>query len=201
MARIALFHPSMGVRPGVLDAAARLREAGHEVLIVDQYAGRVFDGYAEADAFVESVGFPFLMQRALDGVEPLADGFVCIGFSNGGGMAEHVALHRAIGGAVLCSGALPLELIGGSSWPAGVPVQLHCSERDPRRHAGWTETLARTIAGAGADVELFEYPGEGHLFTDASLPAEHDAASASLFWERTLEFCAQHGRSARTYRS
>ena len=47
MASIALFHSVLGVRPGVLDAAARLRAAGHEVLVGDQYGGRVFDDYGD----------------------------------------------------------------------------------------------------------------------------------------------------------
>jgi dienelactone hydrolase len=197
VARIALFHPSMGVRPGILAAAERLRAAGHDALIVDQYEGRVFDGYDEADEHVQSIGFPALLQRALDGVASLDDGFLCVGFSNGGGMAEHVALHRAIGGAVLCSGALPLELIGGAAWPAGVPAQLHYTERDPRRHDGWAETLGRSVAEAGGEVELFEYPGEGHLFTDPSLPAEYDPVAAAQFWTCTLDFCERHGRGDR----
>lgn len=46
MASIALFHSVLGVRPGVQDAAARLRARGHEVLVVDQYDGRSFDDYA-----------------------------------------------------------------------------------------------------------------------------------------------------------
>jgi dienelactone hydrolase len=50
--------------------------------------------------------------------------------------------------------------------------------------AAWQAGLGR----AGARVEVFEYRG-GHLFTDPDLP-DHDAASASLAWERSLKFCA-----------
>jgi dienelactone hydrolase len=66
MASIALFHSVLGVRPGVQDAAARLRARGHEVLVVDQYDGRSFDDYATAVAYQEVVGFPALMQAALE---------------------------------------------------------------------------------------------------------------------------------------
>jgi len=58
MASIALFHSVLEVRPGVQDAAARLRARGHEVLVVDQYVGRSFDDYAPAVAYQEEVGFP-----------------------------------------------------------------------------------------------------------------------------------------------
>lgn len=112
MTDIALFHSVLGVRPGVHDAAERLRAAGHSVTTVDQFAGRVFDDYEEASAHTESIGFPTLMQRALDAVERLPDGFVVVGFSNGGGMAEYVATQRRVSGAVLLSGTLPLEMLG-----------------------------------------------------------------------------------------
>ena len=43
MTAIALFPSVLGVRPGILDAAQRLRQAGHDVLVVDLYGGRTFD--------------------------------------------------------------------------------------------------------------------------------------------------------------
>ena len=39
-------------------------------------------------------------------------------------------------------------------------------------------------------VEMFDYPGEGHLFTDSSLAAEYDPQAAELLWSRVLSFCA-----------
>lgn len=194
MATIALFHSVLGVRPGVQDAAARLRAGGHDVRVVDQYDGEVFDDYDEAAAFVERVGgFPELMAAAVDAVADLPDGFLCLGFSNGAGMAEYVATQRRTGGVVLCSGALPLEYLGAEVWPAGVPVQIHTAEGDPRRVPGWTESVAESVAAAGGAVERFGYPATGHLFADSSLPSEYDAASARLLWDRVGGFCARHG--------
>ena len=37
-------------------------------------------------------------------------------------------------------------------------------------------------------VEVFRYPGSGHLFTDPSLPEEYDAEAAELAWQRALAF-------------
>jgi len=51
MTRIALFHSVLGLRPGVEAAAEVFRAAGHQVRVVDQYDGRVFSDYSEADAF------------------------------------------------------------------------------------------------------------------------------------------------------
>lgn len=190
MTTIALFHSVLGVRRGVLDAADRLRAAGHQVRVVDQYDGRVFDDYAQAGAHVDEVGFPALMAAALDGVAALPDGFVAAGFSNGAGMAEYVAVHGRCSGVLMFSGALPLAMLGADSWPAGVPVQLHAAEADPMRHQEWNDAFVADVRAAGASVEVFDYPVSGHLFTDPSLPGEYDSSAAELLWERALAFCA-----------
>jgi dienelactone hydrolase len=191
MADIALFHSVLGLRPGVQDAAARLRAAGHTVATVDQYDGRVFDDYDEAAGFTATIGYPALMQRALEGVEGLPDGFVAIGFSNGGGMAEYVATQRRVGGVVLASGTLPLAMIEVHAWPADTPVQIHYAVDDPNRRQEWIDSLVASVEAAGAPVEAFDYPGRGHLFTDASLPEEYDRSAAELLWKRVLAFCAE----------
>ena len=193
MATVALFHSALGVRPGVHDAAARLAAAGHEALVVDQYDGRVFDDYAAAGAHVEEVGFPELMARAEAGVAGLPDGFVVLGWSNGAGMAEYVATRRRVAGAVLVAGALPLELLGATGWPAGVPVQLHRTEADPFAQPEWEAAFVAAVEASGAPLERCAYPGAGHLFTDASLPAEYDAQATERFWGRVLGFLSGGG--------
>jgi dienelactone hydrolase len=193
MTEIALFHSVLGVRPGVVEAADRLRTAGHGVTVVDQYGGRTFDSYDEAGAHAEGIGYPVLMERAVAGVAGLDDGFVAAGFSNGGGMAEYVATRRAVGGVLMLSGALPLEMIGVEAWPAGVPAQIHYTEGDPFRNQGWIDAVAALVRASGSEVELFDYPGDGHLFTDPSMPDEYDAKAAEALWARVLAFCAAAG--------
>ena len=106
MTDIALFHSVLGVRPGVTEAADRLRSAGYKVLVVDQYDGHLFDDYDEADKFAQGIGYPALMGRAAQAVEDLPDGFITAGFSNGGGMAEFVATVRPVAGVLMLSGVL-----------------------------------------------------------------------------------------------
>ena len=193
MSQIALFHPSFGVSPGVVDAAERLRADGHEVLVVDQYDGRVFDDYEESGRFVDSIGFPELMRRALDTCADLDDGFIAAGFSNGGGMAEYVATQRRVGGVVMMSGAMPVTELGAEGWPPGVPAQIHYAVDDPRRAQDWLDETIAQIRAAGATVDFFEYPGDGHLVTDPSRPDEYDAEAAAQLWPRVLAFCRQNG--------
>lgn len=188
MTQIALFHSVLGLRPGMHAAAERLRSAGHEVLLVDQYDGQVFDDYSKADAFAQSLGYPELMRRAVAAVENLGDGFVAAGFSNGGGMAQYVATQRPTAGVLMLSGALPLHMLGSDQWPAGLPAQIHYSHDDPFRQQEWVDMVITAIHEADAPVEVFDYPGGGHLFTDASLPAEYQPEEAELLWKRVLAF-------------
>ncbi len=158
MTQIALFHSVLGLRPGVTEAAERLRAAGHEVLVVDQYSGTSFDDYVEAAAYAESISYPELMRRAVEAVQGLPDGLVVAGFSNGGAMAEHVATQREVAGVVMLSGALPLELLGVEGWPAGVPAQIHfrggaaLGARAGLRAARWPPTRWRSCAGSATSA-------------------------------------------------
>ena len=197
MATIALFHSVLGPREGVHDAAALLREKGHEVLVVDQYAGRTFDDYESASAHAESIGFPALMQRALEATAGLSTPFVTAGFSNGGGMAESVATARPgeVAGVLMLSGSLPLDLLG-ARWPAGVPAQIHYALEDPFRNEEWVQSVAASVREAGGECEVFDYPGSGHVFTDASKVDEFQPEEARQLWERVLAFLARVDASA-----
>jgi dienelactone hydrolase len=196
MSRIALFHSVLGVRPGIQDAADRLRAAGHQVTVVDQYDGRHFNDYDAATGYADELGYPELMGRAQEAVEALPDGFVAAGFSNGGGMAEFIATQRRVSGVLMLSGAMPLELLGGDAWPVGVPAQIHYMLRDPFRRQEWIEGVAESVREAGAEVDVFDYDGEGHLFTDPSLPGEYQADAAGLLWQRVLAFAPLSARAA-----
>jgi Dienelactone hydrolase family len=70
-------------------------------------------------------------------------------------------------------------------WPEDVPVQVHGKEADPF----FAEDLeaARALVESTDRAELFLYPGNEHLFADASLPA-YDATAAALLTERVLAF-------------
>jgi dienelactone hydrolase len=186
---IALYHSVLGVRTGVLDAAQRLRNEGYGVTVVDQYDGRVFDDYARASAYAESVGYPHLMQIALDAVSSIAEPLVCAGFSNGGGMAQFVAANRpGVAGALLMSGVMDPAMIGITAWPPSVPAQVHYTRGDPFRNEEWLAAGVKAITDSGASLEQFDYEGSGHLFTDPSLPGEYDEHSAALLWQRAFTF-------------
>ncbi|TQK19984.1 dienelactone hydrolase [Microbacterium sp. SLBN-154] len=188
MTDVVLFPSVLGVRPGVSDAADLLRDAGHDVVIVDVYDGRVFDDYDDAGRYEQSIGYPALMRRALDATRETPDGFFAAGFSNGAALAEYVATQRAVSGVLMLSGAIDVSMLGADSWPVGVNAQIHSARDDPFRDQAGIDTVVEQIRAAGGEAEIFDYEGTGHLFTDASLPREYDGHAAELLWSRALAF-------------
>jgi dienelactone hydrolase len=187
VATIALFHSVLGVRPGLLESAEMLRDHGHTVHVIDQYEGRMFEDYGAALEYVEGVGFPALMAFALGATAELPDRLVTMGFSNGAGMAEYVAGNRQVSGVVMLGGALdPNEL--GVRWPHGVDGQVHTTVDDPWREQQGIDAVVAAAEGAGGHVEVFDYPGSGHLFADPSKADEFQPAEAELMWSRVLDF-------------
>lgn len=187
MATIALFHSVLGIRPGLLQFADTLRAAGHEVHVMDQNEGKVFDEYEPAMALMEEVGFKELTARAMAATANLPDGFVTAGFSNGAGMAEYVAGRRRVAGVLMLGGALDLEWLD-MSWPAGVPAQIHTTVDDPWREQEGIDGVAQAVKAAGGEIEVFDYPGSGHLFADSSKADEYQPAEADLMMTRIKAF-------------
>jgi dienelactone hydrolase len=71
-----------------------------------------------------------------------------------------------------------------------MPGQLHKKDLDPLMDEGGPEELRKAADAVGAPVEIFSYPGTGHLFADPDGP-DYDEASASLMLERELAFLAR----------
>ena len=194
MAEVVLFHSVLGLRPGVIADADRLRAAGHTVHTPDLFDGEVFDDIDDGMRKEESLGYQEIFRRASEAVSGLPAGLVFGGFSMGVSYAEVLTASRPGSlGAVLMHGAVPVE--GGlreyfdiDRWPEGVPVQVHYAADDP-----WVEKkeevdpLGREVREAGASFEEYVYPGSGHLFADPDF-AEYDRASAEAMWERVISF-------------
>lgn len=193
MAEVVVFHSVLGLRPGVLGAAERLRAAGHTVHTPDLFEGDVFDNIDDGMRNEETLGFREIARRTEEAVAGLPAGLVFAGFSMGIPYAERLTASRPGAlGAVLMHGAVPVEELteyfGVERWPEGVPVQVHYAVDDP-----WVEAerevapLGDAVRGAGAEFEEYVYPGSAHLFADPDL-TEYDHASAEAMWERVVSF-------------
>ena len=193
MAEVVMFHSVLGLRPGVLDAAERLRTAGHTVHTPDLFDGEIFDNLDDGMGKEEALGFREIVGRTEVAVAGLPAGLIFAGFSMGVVYAERLAASRPGAlGAVLMHGAVPVdgltEYFGIERWPEGVPVQVHYAVDDP-----WVEAeqevvpLGDAVRGAGAEFEQYVYPGSGHLFADPDF-FEYDRASSKAMWERVVAF-------------
>jgi dienelactone hydrolase len=189
MSQIVLFHSVLGLRPGIHDAAQRLRADGHEVVVPDLLDGTVYDDYETAIASWRARSDE-LDRRTLEAVAHLPDGFVSAGFSAGGGQAFLAATQRPVSGVLLLSGVFVPSWLGDDvRWPQGVPAQVHTMLDDPFRDDAEAFAAQRSeVEQAGGTIEIFDYPGSGHLFADPSLPDEYDAEAADLMWSRVLGF-------------
>ncbi|WP_232680099.1 dienelactone hydrolase family protein [Nocardioides sp. R-C-SC26] len=178
MTDVLLFHHIQGLTDGVTAFADELRSAGHTVHTPDLFDGRTFATIEEGFAFARETGFDVVRARGMNAADALDPALVYAGFSFGVTIAQRLAQTRAgARGALLMHGCLPVEEYG-EEWPGGVPVQIHGMQDDEF----FDEDLpaARSLAESAESAELFVYPGEQHLFTDSSLDAYDEDATALL---------------------
>jgi dienelactone hydrolase len=187
MAEVVLFHHALGLTTGILAFADDLRSAGHTVHAPDLFQGRTFDTIEEGVGYARETGFDEVIERGVRAADGLPDGLVYGGFSLGVLPAQKLAQTRAgARGALLFDACVPVSEFG-SSWPDGVPVQVHAMDADPFFVDEGDIDAARALVDEAEDAELFLYPGNQHLFADSSLPS-YDADAAVLLRQRVLSF-------------
>lgn len=185
MTEVVLYHHILGLTDGVRSFAATLRRAGHTVHTPDLFEGRTFRTIEEGMAYARSVGFDVLNKRGVAAAEPLRHDVVYAGFSFGVMVAQRLAQTRTgARGALLMYACLPVSEFG-TAWPQDLPVQVHGMEGDP--FFDEDRAAAEALAASSDSAELFLYPGDAHLFADASVPG-YDPAAAALLGERVVAF-------------
>jgi dienelactone hydrolase len=190
MANVMLFHHAQGQTIGFLAFADALRQAGHTVHTPDLYDGRAFSNLDEGVAYAQSLGFGEIIARGSRAAEALPQDLIYAGFSLGVLPAQKLAQTRpGARGALLFEACVAVEEFG-SEWPGEVPAQIHGMDSDPLFVDEGDMGAARALVQSAKHAELFLYPGNGHLFADASLPA-YDKQAATLLTQRVLQFLAQ----------
>ncbi|RKN30731.1 dienelactone hydrolase family protein [Micromonospora musae] len=184
MGHVVLFHSVYGLRPAVLAAAERLRAAGHQVSTPDLYGVPAAETVEAGFALLEKIGQDVVLGRAAEAVAQLPPDTVLAGFSMGAGVAGALLAERPA-----TAGLLLLHGTGGS--PAavrpGLPVQLHLADPDSYEPPEEVDEWGTAMTVAGAQLEVFRYPGVGHLFTDPDV-SDHDAAATETTWSRVEAF-------------
>jgi len=189
VAQILLFHHAHGQTPGFFAFAEELRQAGHIVHTPDLYEGRTFDTLEDGVAHAHNIGFDTILQRGRAAATELPDALVYGGFSLGVMPAQMLAQTRpGAQGALLFHACVPISEFG-SSWPEGVPVQIHAMDADEFFVNDGDLDAARRLVKTVENAELFLYPGDQHLFADSSLHSYNNDA-ARLIMQRVLRFLA-----------
>ena len=187
LAEVLLFHHAQGLTPGVTAFAGTLRKAGHTVHTPDLFDGRTFDNVEKGMGFVRELGFGEVMERGESAVDGLPAELVYAGFSLGVVPAQKLAQTRpGARGALLFYSCMPVSEFG-STWPKGVPVQVHAKDADSFFVDDGDIDAARELIEEAEEAELFLYPGDQHIFADNSLPS-YDAEASALLMERVLDF-------------
>jgi dienelactone hydrolase len=187
MAEVVLFHHALGLTPGVVDFADKLRGAGEAVHTPDLYDGRTFETFEDGIHHAEEIGFGEVIDRGVRAVDGLSAELVYAGFSLGVLPAQKLAQTRpGARGALLFYSCIPVSEFS-PAWPAGVPVQVHGMDADPIFVGEGDVDAARALVESTDQAELFLYPGDQHYFADSTLPS-YDADAAALLLERTLAF-------------
>jgi dienelactone hydrolase len=196
MAEVVLFHHVQGLTDGVLAFAAELRAGGHTVHTPDLFDGERAATIEDGLALAGRIGDETIEARANEAVARLPQDLVYGGFSLGGASAQRLAQTRpGARGALMYEAFISLTAEWAfGPWPDGLPVQVHGMDKDPFFALEGDLDAARELAEAiGPQLaEVFTYPGDGHLFTDSSLPS-YDPAATALVLSRSREFLDRLG--------
>ena len=189
MAEVLLYHHAQGQTVGFLGFADELRRAGHTVHTPDLYDGRVYGTLDDGVAYADRIGTGEIIARGVRAADGLPGELVYAGFSLGVLPAQRLAQTRpGARGALLFHACIPIATFS-DVWPADLPVQIHGMEADPFFAGEGDIDAARALVESVRHAELFLYPGDQHLFADASLPS-YDPGAAALLTRRVLDFLA-----------
>lgn len=186
---IVLFHSVLGIRQGEINMANLMRSLGFEVTVPDLYNGKVFDNYEEALVLFEEMGVSGLIELAQKSLLETEGPIIFAGFSNGGALAEVMALqYPHVVGCILFHAALPITEIGATVWPKNLPVQIHYADKDPWRDESYVEKFLKQVNASGSPAHFFEYSSNGHLFTDSTLPDEYNEEETKKVYHHVTQF-------------
>jgi carboxymethylenebutenolidase len=195
---IVVVHENRGLNPHIEDIARRLALENYLVFAPDALAP--LGGYPGEEDKARSL-FATLDQtktredmaaafRYLKGRDDCTGRVGVVGFCYGGGIAHLLATRLPdLAAAVPFYGNNPPPEAASS---IKAPLLVHLAEMDTRINAAWPAYEA-ALKAAGVRYTAHMYAGAQHGFNNDTTP-RYDEASATLAWQRTLEFFEQHLR-------
>ncbi len=193
---VLVVHENRGLNPYIADVVRRAAKAGYLAFGPDGLSP--VGGYPGTDEEGRE------MQRQLDPAKLMADFFAAfeflrdhesatgkvgaVGFCYGGGVCNALAVAYAdLAASVPFYGRQP----DAADVPAiKAPLLIHYAELDSRINAGW-DAYKAALEAHQKPYQVHFYKGVNHGFHNDTTP-RYDPAAATLAWERTLAFFAQH---------
>lgn len=192
-----------GLVPHIENVVMRLADAGFVALAVDHYRGRQTLEPDEAGKLMLGLRIEQVandLDAAADWLtarpEVIGSSIGVLGFCMGGGLA---LLAPTVSPRIRCASAF----YPATPWPdytpswrayAGKAAIVHKSQEDEPRMGATIDAMVEQIRAAGAQAQVFDYPGTKHAFFNDDRPEVYDAQAAALAWERTLAFFGEHCR-------
>lgn len=193
---VLVIHENRGLNPYIADVVRRLAKSGYLAFGPDGLSP--LGGYPGTDEEGRE------MQRSLDGAKLMADFFAayeflrdhsdstgkagCVGFCYGGGVCNALAVaYPDLAASVPFYG----RQAAAEDVPSiEAPLLIHYAALDERINAGW-EAYRDALEANGKTYTVHFYEGANHGFHNDTTP-RYDEAAATLAWDRTLAFFAEH---------
>ena len=197
---VVLLQEWWGLVPHIVEVAERLAGEGFVVLAPDLYHG---ESTTEPDAAAKrlmALDFDRAARDITGAAEHLAgrddvigQGIGAVGFCMGGSLAlwSGAISPRVVATVGFYPAIPPEKLTADWSSYAGKAARLHLAEGDGGSSVPQVQAAKAALEAAGADVEVYDYPGTQHAFFNDHRPEVHDPAAAALAWSRTAEFLAK----------
>jgi len=189
---VLVVHENRGLNPHIEDIARRLALdnflafAPDALFPIGGYPGdedKARDLFAKLDQAKTREDF-IAAARFLQGLPECGGRIGVVGFCYGGGIANMLATRLPdLGAAVPFYGNQPAA---EGVMRVKAPLLIHYAENDERINAGWPAYEA-ALKTAGANYQMFKYPGTQHGFNNDTTP-RYDEAAAKLAWQRTIAF-------------
>lgn len=189
---VLVLHAWWGLKPVFKEMCDQLAENGFTAIAPDYNQGQIANTIEEAEALLEKRDNELAeeaIKKAKDHLLSLRPGqpIGALGFSMGAPWAVTMAAAEpAISAVVMCYGA-------GDADFGKIKAKIlgHFAETDEWEPMEYVNQMKEGMKSAGLDITLHTYPKVAHWFMESNRP-EYDSDSASLAWERTLEFLRQN---------
>jgi dienelactone hydrolase len=194
MVNVVLTHSALGLDSNLESWAEWLRGEGHAVLAPDLYGGETFDNFEAGLQRSELLEMNKAVQAIQGIARELESPIVLMGFALGAGVSEIAALtEQGIDGLILVGAASSPEWFGNPPWPKGLKAQVHYAAEDPSVEP--TEVAALAASAPPGALEVFEYPGAGHLFAFPNF-VDYEPLSADRLRTAVRTFLAELDHAA-----